>query len=107
MRRHALRAVFIYKEPFFFGGGELAHERARLENSLIYVIVFPSAPHNDILRNNNTVFTSAPHPSLRDTFSRRAKALMNAPLSIQKTSIWYPSGGLPRSVHLLKLKNYR
>ena len=91
MRQHALRAVFIYKEPFWGNT-----ERARLENSLIYVIVFPSAPHNDILRNNNTVFTSAPHPSLRDTFSRRAKALMNVPLSIRKTSIWYPSGGLPR-----------
>ena len=42
------------------------------------------------------MFTSAPHPSLRDTFSRRAKALMNVPLSIRKPSIWYPSGGLPR-----------
>ena len=71
MRQHALRAVFIYKEPFW---GRM--ERARLENSLIYVIVFPSAPHNDILRNNNTVFTSAPHPSLRDTFSPRVKAFI-------------------------------
>ena len=44
MRQHALRAVFIYKEPFW---GSM--ERARLENSLIYVIVFPSAPHNDTI----------------------------------------------------------
>ena len=34
----------IYKVPF-----RGSTERARLENSLIYVIVFPSAPHNDTI----------------------------------------------------------
>ena len=41
-------------------------------------------------------FLLPPHPSLRDTFSQRAKALTAVQLFIRKTSIWYPFGGLPR-----------
>ena len=34
-----------------------------------------SLPRNDMLKNGNKMFISAPHPSLRDIFSPRAKAL--------------------------------
>ena len=45
-------------------------------------------PRNDILRNDNKVFATAPHPSLRDTFSPRAKALMWLHLCLYERRIY-------------------
>ena len=61
MTKHCKYYITLFDNNFTrnpFGG--LAPERARLENSLIYVIVFPSVPRNDILRKCNKQFTSPP-----------------------------------------------
>ena len=65
----------FYKVPF--RGGT---KRAQLVNHSVYDTDFQQVPRNDILRNDNKVFATAPHPSLRDTFSPREKALMAVPL---------------------------
>ena len=53
----------------------LAPERARLENSLIYVIVIPSVPRHDILRKCNKQFTSPPLIRHYATHSPRGRRL--------------------------------
>ena len=53
-------------------------------------------PRNDILRNDNKVFATASHPSLRDTFSPRAKALMWLHLCLYERRLY---GTLPGDCH--------
>ncbi len=75
-----------------FEGARSVHDQKAVSSYLL--VSFQSLHCNDLFSNNNKVFSSAPHPSLRDTFSPRAKALTAVQLFIRKTSILYPFGGL-------------
>ncbi len=77
-----------------FGRARSVHDQKDVSSYLL--VSFQSLHCNDLFSNNNKVFSSAPHPSLRDTFAPQAKALTAVQLFIQKTSILYPFGGLPR-----------
>ena len=77
-----------------FGGARSVHDQKDVSSYLL--VSFQSLHCNDLFSNNNKVFSSTPHPSLRDTFAPQAKALTAVQLFIQKTSILYPFVGLPR-----------
>ena len=76
-----------------FGRARSVHDQKAVSSYLL--VSFQSLHCNDLFSNNNKVFSSAPHPSLRDTFAPQTKALTAVQLFIQKTSILYPFGGLP------------
>ena len=81
-------------KQYHFGGARSVHDQKDVSSYLL--VSFQSLHCNDLFSNNNKVFSSTPHPSLRDTFAPQAKALTAVQLFTEETSILYPFGGLPR-----------
>ena len=97
------QTVLDEKNPF----GGLAPGRTRLKNFAVSMLILQSFPRKDIVKTAIKCLRMS-HPSLRDTFSPRAKALIAVTLFIRRAFMRYPSGvAHTRNAPLLSLEGQR